>query len=59
MQTERSRINELKQTLNMVIYTLYNLNGIMPSASDLYHHLGSEYAIVIEKYSGSFALNFA
>jgi len=57
MQTGRSRINELKQTLNMVICTLYNLNGIIPSASDLYHYLGSEYAIVIEKYFGSFASN--
>lgn len=57
MQTENSKINELKQKLNMVISTFYNIYGILPSASDLYHRLGSEYSLVIEEYSGSLALN--
>ena len=58
MQTDNSKINELKQKLNMVISTFYNIYGIIPSAADLYYRLGSEYSLVIEEYLGSLALNF-
>lgn len=43
--------DDLKQKLNMVIITFFNLYGIIPSANDLYQRLGLEYAPLIEAYS--------
>ena len=51
MQKDKSKLNELKQTLNMVITTFFNIYGIIPSAGDLYQRLGSEYAPLIEEYA--------
>ena len=50
MQENRT-MKEMKQLLNMVIKTFFNIYGINPSADDLYQRLGLAYAPLIEEYS--------
>ena len=51
MQKNNRPLNEMKQLLNMVIITFFNIYGINPSANDLYQRLGNEYGPLIEDYS--------
>ena len=51
MQKENRTLLEMKQLLNMVIKTFFNIYGMNPSADDLYQRLGLEYAPLIEEYS--------
>ncbi len=51
MQKENRTLKEMRQLLNMVIHTFFNIYGINPSADDLYQRLGLEYAPLIEEYS--------
>ncbi len=48
---EKTTLKEMKQLLNMVIKTFFNIYGMNPSADDLYQRLGFEYAPLIEEYS--------
>lgn len=51
MQENKRTLIEMKQLLNMVIITFFNIYGINPSADDLYQRLGLEYKPLIEDYS--------
>lgn len=46
----QKNLNELRQKMEVVIKTLYNINGMMPSAEELYTALGTEYLPVLGEY---------
>lgn len=52
MSKNTSKLNELRQRMEVAVSTYFRLNGSMPDTRELYKELGSEYAPVIGEYSG-------